>query len=495
MDISSFGKILFKYGVPVFLGVLLATALIYTSLQPNTTGPQPASAPRTTRAASTKIARVEASPTAIPTRKKGTQTPGTPNTPTITSAPGTPGTPSTPNRPSTPAAPGEPTQTRTPRPSVTLPAGQTPQSSPTPTGGNTPLPSEIKVTITTGPALREAHARHTATRLLDGKILVVGGSRATDEYLSSVDVYDPATGAINPRASLSTERHGHVATLLKDGRVLVTGGYNSLDNWLYDAEIYDPASNSWMEELPNNTHGTDHTATLLKDGRVLIVGGCLASDQCTESAEIFDPENDTWQDASSLDHDLYGHTAQLLDDGRVLIAGGAGADGSNPGSGGLVYDPGSDTWTATGPMVHQRKFAESVPLSNGRVLVVGGVSLEASPKTLPNAEIYDPATNKWAAAADLQIARYAFRLVKLSGGQVLAIGGSRDYENNWTDSSFISEIESYDPAANRWHAAGTLTRPAAFAASALLADGRVLLAGGRTKTTYYLDTWLITVLP
>ncbi len=114
---------------------------------------------------------------------------------------------------------------------------------------------------------------HTGTRLADGKVLVVGGSRAAIDFLSEVELFDPVTGRTELVASLHTPRHQHTATLLRDGRVLVVGGYNSEDGWAPDAEVYDPDADAWAVVPLLAPHGVSHTATLLQDGRVWVTGG------------------------------------------------------------------------------------------------------------------------------------------------------------------------------------------------------------------------------
>ena len=69
--------------------------------------------------------------------------------------------------------------------------------------------------------------QHTATRLQDGKVLVVGGVANGDDPLNVLDtseLYDPATGTWSVTGHLNRPRVGHTATLLLDGRVLVAGG-------------------------------------------------------------------------------------------------------------------------------------------------------------------------------------------------------------------------------------------------------------------------------
>src|SRR5687768_14170211 len=64
---------------------------------------------------------------------------------------------------------------------------------------------------------------HTATLLLSGRVLVAGGFDGAT-YLSSTELYDPATGMWTPSGSLATARAAHTATLLPSGNVLVVGG-------------------------------------------------------------------------------------------------------------------------------------------------------------------------------------------------------------------------------------------------------------------------------
>jgi hypothetical protein len=358
---------------------------------------------------------------------------------------------------------------------------------------------ELAVDVAPGVALGVPRARHTATRLLDGSILLVGGQPGLDESLADADRFDPATSVITPAAPLHTPRHDHSATLLPDGRVLVVGGYTLPQQWLDDAEVYDPFADTWTIVPPLYSHGTAHTATLMKDGRVLVVGGGIGNSVASERAEIFDPQTNSWAAATSLESDRVDHTAVLLDDGRVLVVGGAKADGGAPAGGdALLYDPQTDTWTPTKPMVKPRYLAQSVRLSDGRVLVAGGMTLEDKPlqKISASAEIYDPTSNAWTAAAALAEARYAYVLL-LSNGQVLAVGGARDYDCCWTESSFVHEIEVYDPVADRWHTADELPQPGANTAAALLPDGRLWVTGGQAGqfgATFWSDTWLIAIL-
>jgi N-acetylneuraminic acid mutarotase len=231
----------------------------------------------------------------------------------------------------------------------------------------------------------------------------------------------------------------------------------------------------------------------MKDGRVLVVGGCIGNGVCTERVEIFNPQSNAWTEAMPLESDRASHTAHLLSDGRVLVAGGWGVENVPVGGDALLYNPQTNLWTATGSMVKPRVQARSTLLTDGRVLVTGGITQEdqSVPKISASAEIYDPAANAWTATSDLSQERYQHVLVLLADDQVLAVGGARNYENRWTGSSFVREIERFDPVTGHWSSVGNLPRPTANAAATLLPDGRGWVTGGRYMETYWSDTWLI----
>jgi N-acetylneuraminic acid mutarotase len=289
-----------------------------------------------------------------------------------------------------------------------------------------------------------------------------------DDQYALVEIFEPASGVLIPAAPLNTRRHEHSATLLPDGRVLVVGGYNAQQQWLVDAEVYDPLADTWTVTSPVYPHGVQHTATLLPDGRVLVVGGCIGSGICTNQVELFDPQTNAWTEAAPLASDLGSHAAVLLDDGRVLVAGGAGSTGAAAGGVGQVYDPLTNIWTVTGPMVLGRAQAPMIKLLDGRVLAASGISISGSPIALSSVEIYDPATNNWTEAASLAQPRYAHNLAMLADGQVLALGGAHEYDypggNPWTADSFIRSLKARSWDGPRYNA-GELAQPEAYAAT------------------------------
>jgi hypothetical protein len=129
-----------------------------------------------------------------------------------------------------------------------------------------------------------ARSHHTATLLPNGKVLVVGGEYAAGGYiqtLADAELYDPAAGTFAATGSMTVPRDFHTATILLDGKVLIAGGTN-IGGELASAELYDPAAGTFAATGSMAVPREYYTATLLPNGKVLIVGGSFASAELYE---------------------------------------------------------------------------------------------------------------------------------------------------------------------------------------------------------------------
>ena len=243
--------------------------------------------------------------------------------------------------------------------------------------------------VTFGAYLHHARAGHTATVLGDGRVLVTGGeqgaiprSPAEGPY-TAVELYDPATDTWTDGPPLALARAYHTATRLADGRVLVVGGvlFANLGPAAGPvAEIYDPVANSWTSVAPPIAARADHTATRLANGQVLVVGGAVANGPALASAEVYDPAANGWTAVASLPAGVVDHTATPLTDGAVLIAGGGAflTDGSATDllATTFRYDPATATWRDAGLLATPRAHHAAVLLADGTAFVVGHGSAE-----------------------------------------------------------------------------------------------------------------------
>jgi hypothetical protein len=324
---------------------------------------------------------------------------------------------------------------------------------------NTPMASadlydpETRTFRATGP-MATARGFHTATRLSDGRVLVAGGNPGAWDYagplIASAEVYDPTTGTFGPTGSMTTARDVHTATLLLDGRVLITGGEDRFRHPLASAELYDPGTGTFSPTGSMAAARDLHVATLLADGRVLVTGGTpfgmYNSDagQVLASAEVYDPKSGSFSPAGSMVVPRASHTATLLKDGRVLVTGGAKSNMDGTGTTSLasaeLWDPKTGKFTTTGSMTVARTFQEATLLADGRVLVTGGCAdgWYWNDHFYAEAEIYDPTTGRFAATGSMADALVAQTATLLLDGRVLIAGG-------YDGTAHVTTTELYDP--------------------------------------------------
>src|SRR5262249_51528006 len=144
-------------------------------------------------------------------------------------------------------------------------------------------------------------------------------------------------------------RQGFVAVRLLDGRVLIAGG--SAPGLTAEAEIYDPATATWAATGSMATARDNPSAALLPNGSVLVAGGYVnLGGGVAKSCEIYDPATGQWQATGSMAFARSGaaaadgFTLPFTNGGKLLAAGGTAGGGPNTQSSAELYDPTSGTW-------------------------------------------------------------------------------------------------------------------------------------------------------
>jgi len=263
---------------------------------------------------------------------------------------------------------------------------------------------------------------HTATKLLDGRVLIVGGTPAQ----TIAEIYDPVTEKFSQTRNLNRVHSFHTATLLPDGRVLIAGGQDDAGPSTHPvAELFDPRTNAFTLTGSLNVDRSSHTATLLPNGNVLITGGFQTTKPGygigLNSAELYDAKSGAWTFTRPLNVVRFGHEATLLH-GQVLISGG-GPDTRGQAE---LYDPDAGIFTLTGLMTVPRSSHTATLLNNGQVLVAGGYTA-VGPVTTNLAELYDLATGVFTKTNSMAVNRQQHTATLLKDGRVLVVGG---YDGN-----------------------------------------------------------------
>jgi Kelch motif len=253
----------------------------------------------------------------------------------------------------------------------------------------------------------------------DGKIYAMGGAKASDSPVGTMEAYDPTTNSWSTQTPMPTARAALAGATGHDGKIYAIGGVICPSSIVFGTvEAYDPASNSWSTEAPMPTARYDVAAATGSDGKIYAIGGatsnaCANASNAVGTVEAYDPPTNSWSTREPMPTARQGLVAAAGNDGKIYAIGGVNSDGTPVGTM-EAYDPATNSWSTQTPMPTERFHLAAATGHDGKIYAIGGLvsSIDSPVSTM---EAYDQATNSWiGAAAPLTVS------VKLRHGSIKA---------------------------------------------------------------------------
>ena len=312
-------------------------------------------------------------------------------------------------------------------------------------------------------------------------------------------VWNPANPSVYTTINAPSSVFCDGGATLPDGRLLIAGGYGGLSTGnigIVDTNIFDPATNTWTRAANMNQPRWYPSLTELADGRYLVLSGNTTDaialgrdarglrpghqhvDAAHRRVDVPDPRGGVPVLLPAAQRQGPGHGARR---GRHLCprrqqqdvdAGGAerpaatarrsctgrarsSTPAARPTSSALpsrattaVLDmtAASPSWVQTSPMANARTYHTLTMLADGQVLAVGGAPNSDQQQHITtgvlSTEIWNPTTQTWSTGASMAAARnYHSTAVLMPDATVLVTGGG--HPNSLSDpGQFSSQIYS-----------------------------------------------------
>ena len=290
------------------------------------------------------------------------------------------------------------------------------------------------------PVMNVARCDHTATTLADGtSILLVGGftSWGKTGATAACEVFDSLTNTFTVVGSMSTPRARHTATLLPSGKVLVVGGTESYaaTSALNTCEIYDPTTKLWTSaaSLLAGQARFSHRAGYLAGaiGKTIVCGGINTSNGYFSTCYLYNAGADSWAATGSM----AGARAKFMmavSVDKVVVAGGEGTGGAVLSTA-EYFSAGA--WAAAGVISVARHSGVGLLSSAGTGWVFGGNTVVGDTVITPSGtlDVYDFGTNTWSQPGDGESAAYAIGTILPDTNVAVAFGFRGSFANQGQD--------------------------------------------------------------
>ncbi|KAL2079174.1 hypothetical protein ACEWY4_024918 [Coilia grayii] len=230
--------------------------------------------------------------------------------------------------------------------------------------------------------------------VLDDKLYVCGGRHyyGTDDVMKSMFRYDPVDGRWRTCADMLVNRC-QFAMVVVNGMIYAIGGERAANLNVDSVERYCPNTDSWSFVCPLDQPMSSHAASVW-EGQIYVSGGFNCEYQCLVSMFLYHPERGTTY-LADMPSNRAQHRMELLGD-RLYVIGGVSTndvDGLFDQLSCEAYSPESDFWWRISPVPTPHVGAASAVLE-GKVYILGGYC-QADYSECQLIHRYDPAIEHW----------------------------------------------------------------------------------------------------
>lgn len=314
-------------------------------------------------------------------------------------------------------------------------------------------------------------------RLAGGLLLLVGGGPSPERpepLTMAFDVKTRTFSRVSP--ALPLRLRGHCVCSV-GGFLFVLGGEEvssddddpakptlfSTSNRVWR---YDPRFRCWQQTAPL-LEGRSQFSCSVVEGVIYAIGGRRGRPgSCTPTAtvEFYDMATGCWRRGPAMPRPLYGHASAVLD-GSVYVSGGleGSSHSESVGSGSrdfLFWDTKGRVWARKAPMSVAR-FGHRLAAVNDHIFALLGML-----EPFSDIERYDPMADRWTLLRSLAGCCFSYGMAATPCGKLLLFGGQR-----WSGGQRLTgrSVMEYDTKRDTWKEVGRLPGPLTGTECALLA--------------------------
>jgi hypothetical protein len=302
-------------------------------------------------------------------------------------------------------------------------------------------------------------------------------------------VWDPATNSFTPVPLARTNLFCSGHTFLQNGRLAVFGGHIEDGVGKIDTNVFDYRTNTWTPGPAMNAGRWYPSTLLMANGEVVVLSGNVDNSYGANPLAQVRKTSGALRDLTGAQtlYPMYPRV-HLAPNGKLFFSGpgvatfyvdtagrgrsllvGYSQAGFREFGASVMYDPGkviliggkdpptstcevidlnhpAPAWQYTASMAYPRRQANATLLADGTVLVTGGTSspgFNDATGAVYAAEIWDPATGLWSTVASAAERRlYHSTAILLADGRVLSAGGGQPAGNNGDSDHYTAEIYS-----------------------------------------------------